>query len=999
MNARSQVNDYFSATFVDQFGVEGVLHTYASPDDNGSPWSVEWGSCCRISPHSSGNFHVNNPDQSELLRTFVDLDSANSAPRSALPPINACPREAICTIPIPAADREGDDLSFRVSTADEAGDAGYRLPGPPHAPNAATIDPTSGVLTWDTRGATVSADDSEHTLYSVQVMIEDPLTQTPLDFFIEILPVGVTPPFWVMPPTPCGQTLSVDVGVPLTFDVRAASDGVARIVSVSHLGLPLGATFPPVVPGNPASGVFSWTPSQEQGGKHLVVFAAEDDLGYPAPACPVTILVIPHPPPVCVAPTRIAGIEGVPISYSLSATTPNASRVVTLTLESGPVGLDLSTIGPGNPTSGSVSWPAPYNGAPSARIVATDSGGVRARCTTAFDIGIPSAQAFTLGAWAGTAVPVAAEYSSGGHDVRAVGASASDRRSVTAVVDHPQIGLHAEGITEWAGANVSAGVVSSYAGSEIASLSLANGAVQLHGIRQEVSVTWGATGASSIVRNAHIARLVVNGQEVPVSAGSNMRIPFPGGYVSLFETNDSVGAFHLGVEDQLVHVYVAPAFGRHEAILGSVIVQAGGGFEFRGQSRSVHAHDDLRSGADAGPDAQRAMSLSQGVHDANMPIGDGADAFLFPAAHGEKIVFVAQPAPGVYATGGSLVVTDTPPPFVGPPALASVPAENWLVRLYDPTGALREESLALANGGPARVELNADIPGDWVVVLERSSRALATNYTLALSVTPIALLPQNDALALGDAAPACVVGGAATIPFVQSGLWPGVVRDDDFADVYRFRAEIGELVAVALKPGEDADGAAMGLRLYDRDCTLVGSMDQLTGLVKGEPRVALALPSLYSGDYFVQVARLNGVANHYVQIDVVNPMPAAPMNDALTGADASADPAQATAPPPGAFQGHIHEGDTGDAYTLAFTAGRGDAYIGFSMSALSYVDVRLYDPNGIALSPIAPAGSTAVVWNFEPLVTGAYKLVVTPQLGGGNYSVVWGQSPTQTPEP
>jgi hypothetical protein len=1002
VNSRSAVNDYFSGTFVDASGNAGIPHTYATPNNGGAPWTVSWGSCCRISSHSSGNFHVNNPDQSESLQTFVDIASDNAAPRSTLPPINACPREAFCTIPIPAADREDDALAFRLASASEAGDASYTPPGPSDAPNAATVGASSGILAWDTHGATVGPS-SEHTLYSVQVMIEDGQTQTPLDFFIEILPVGVSPPYWVTPPTPCGETLSVAADSELSFDVRAASDGPTRTVSVSHLGLPLGAVLPPVTPGNPASGTFTWTPTQTQGGSHLVVFAAEDDLGYPAPACPVTINVNLHPPPVftspatCGLPATVHGVQGIPLSFPVSAFTPNASRTVTITLESGPAGLMFPTAGPANPAGGIATWASPVGGALPARFLAVDDHGIRARCTVPFDIEVPMGQAFTLGAWAGTAVPVAAEYSSGGHDLRTTGADAPLRTTHHAVVEAPQVGLRAEGVTEWAGVTTGIGTVTSTAGSEIERLSLSNGAVILYGLHQEATVKWDVSLSSHVItRTSYVTRITAGGQDVPVAPGVPVVLPLPNGRVSLFETSSINIPSLVSVDDALVHVYLAPEFGRHEAILGSVILQGGIDIAFRGQTRDVHAHDDLRSGEDAGDDATGAMALSAGPHDANMPVGDSADAYVFMVAHGEKIVFVAQPAPGVYASGGSVLFAGAIPPFAASPALQSAPLELWRARLYDPMGALRVTSL-LVNGGPARVELNGDITGQWAVIVDRTSAAAATNYSLALTISPVALLPQNDALALGDAAPECVVGGPG-IPVVGTGLWPGVVRDDDFSDTYRFTAEIGELITVTLKPGEDADGAAMGIRIYDRDCGLLASMDQLTGLLKGETRLVARLPSQYTGDYYTQVVRLNGVANHYVDIDIVNPLPTVPMNDALTGQDAPADPAQAIAPPPIVFEGRIHEGDTGDAYRLAFQEGP-TAFVGFSMSALSDVDVHLYDPNGVEVPRFTGVGSTAVVWRFDASVTGDHILVVTPRFAGGNYAVTWGQLPVEAPEP
>lgn len=393
VNARSVVNDYFSATFVDAAGNDGIRWTYSAPNNNGQPWQVSWGSCCRISPISSGNLHVNNPDQSESLATTVDLTAPpNSSPRSTLPPINACPREALCTIPIPAADAEGDALSYRLATAGEAGDGNYVPPGAPNAPNQAAIDGATGVLTWDTRGATVGASDV-HTLYSIQVAIEDGRAKTPLDFFIEILPEGVSPPYWVTPPTPCGQTLSVAANSSLSFDVRAQSDDVARIVSVSHLGLPPGATFPTPTPANPTDGTFTWTPTQA--GTYLVVFAAEDDLGYPAPACPVTIQVLLHPAPTFTTPTTcgpapaVRGVQGASLSFPLVANSSNLSRTVTIALAVGPGDLALTSSTPGNPASATAAWASPVAGRWNATFRATDSGGIRATCIVPLEISGP----------------------------------------------------------------------------------------------------------------------------------------------------------------------------------------------------------------------------------------------------------------------------------------------------------------------------------------------------------------------------------------------------------------------------------------------------------------------------------------------------------------------------------------------------------------------------------------------------------------------------------
>lgn len=289
----SETNDWFIGKFVDGNGVEGIRYQYGAPNNGGQPWVAYFESCCRISPYSSGNFHVNNPDHDMRLETHVDLSVPNSSPKTILPPINQCPIEDICTIRVPVTDNDADQLFFRLSTPFEAEGAyqSFAQPGPPHAANAATIDAQTGVITWDTHGATY--DPNYHTLYSMAIMVEDGHTKTPLDFFVELLAPGVSPPYWVSPPTTCDAVRTTGHGGLVTFDVRAASDDPERIVSINHLGLPEGATFVLPAPGNPVTGTFAWTPDASQIGSHLVVFTAEDDLGFQAPICTITITVLP----------------------------------------------------------------------------------------------------------------------------------------------------------------------------------------------------------------------------------------------------------------------------------------------------------------------------------------------------------------------------------------------------------------------------------------------------------------------------------------------------------------------------------------------------------------------------------------------------------------------------------------------------------------------------------------------------------------------------------
>ena len=89
------------------------------------------------------------------------------------------------------------------------------------------------------------------------------------------------------PPSPCGQTLLAQVGVPFHFDVNAlATNGLpGQAVTLTVTGDPLplaGGTFVPPLPLGPAAEVeteFDWTPLPGDVGVHQLQFTAADQLG------------------------------------------------------------------------------------------------------------------------------------------------------------------------------------------------------------------------------------------------------------------------------------------------------------------------------------------------------------------------------------------------------------------------------------------------------------------------------------------------------------------------------------------------------------------------------------------------------------------------------------------------------------------------------------------------------------------------------------------------
>lgn len=303
-------------------GEAHVVHAYAST----GPYNVTFSDCCRLSLPS----HINNPDGSILLVTTVDLTKATESPESLISPIVDCPTDAACNFAIPVVPHTpGSTVSFRFATSAESG-LTYQ-PGNPQAPNDATIDPVTGVYSWDTTGATLDPGDPDSTFYSTQVIIEESVNgavvaSVPVDFFIRIGTgvVNVAPDF-ICPTPEDGEVFTIEEGVPYTFSVAASDPDAADVVTPAVLGVPATATFTPT-PGNPGTGVFEWTPDDV--GQTILVLQAQDQNGLQAVQRSVTLDVlaagstIPPAPVPTACPTPPPTPTPTPTPTPIDPTTP-----------------------------------------------------------------------------------------------------------------------------------------------------------------------------------------------------------------------------------------------------------------------------------------------------------------------------------------------------------------------------------------------------------------------------------------------------------------------------------------------------------------------------------------------------------------------------------------------------------------------------------------------------------------------------------------------------
>lgn len=613
---------------------------------------------------------------------------------------------------------------------------------------------------------------------------------------------------------------------------------------------------------------------------------------------------------------------------------------------------------------------------------------------------MPAAHSLVTGLWAGTNAPASLEYRTERVEQRGPGVMMERH----ATVEDEDVGVYAEGVNETANVTLEPTMARTQGTVTIESVEILDGLVQLEGLTHKAHLEWDIDASQLVSEDAtfSLERLTIDGEEVAVEwEGEPVQIPLPnGGVLELFNSTlepQDDRADYLG---HIAHAYAPLDYTRSEAIVGSLVLAAGQtppNFHYESQPRAILEHDDARTKQDAGNAPEEAEPIEPGVYDGSLPPGDSTDYYAIDLSHGEKINLALQPAPRFTATGGGIHADKAPPPGVDEPVLYGSPLEFWGMRLLDPGLEERDISNVFVSGSTERIEFNADLNGTWFVEITRftGNPPEAYNYTLTATVTPVPFLPENEATPWADTPPACDPSDE-DIPRIDSGLRPGQFQHDDWGDIYRFDADIGEVISVALKPGETADGVNMALVLYDEDCQELQRSSWYTDpnplFPKGLPELTPELPSRYTGDYFIGVERVNGVGNYYLSLTVANPMPTLPGNDALTEQDAQTACDEATPAPPALYQGRLHDGDPGDAYRLSFEEEH-DAFVVIEMSATASIDVTLTTPTGTEIPPDTVLMGGTWVYDFTAPQTGDYCLEIVPDHAGGNYMVSHGETP------
>jgi hypothetical protein len=231
------------------------------------------------------------------------------------------------------------------------------------APEGAQINPTTGAFAW-----TPSEAQGPGT-YPITVRVTDngtpPLTDTET-ITITVNEVNAAPVLAAI------GNKSVDEGSALNFTVSASdpNDTPANAVTLSISGLPDGAGF------DPATGAFSWTPTEAQGpGSYPVTFTATDD-GIPPLADTETMTLTVrevNAAPVLAATGNRTVDEGSALNFTVSASDPNdtPANAVTLSASGLPDGASF------DPATGVFTWTtteAQGPGTYEVTLTATDNG-------------------------------------------------------------------------------------------------------------------------------------------------------------------------------------------------------------------------------------------------------------------------------------------------------------------------------------------------------------------------------------------------------------------------------------------------------------------------------------------------------------------------------------------------------------------------------------------------------------------------------------------------
>jgi hypothetical protein len=270
------------------------------------PVRIFWDSNARVSTLAD-----NNNDQPFRVESVMSATpNAASPAASILPIVTVAHGLPAAKFFIPAADVEGDTLTWSVSPT---GRSRLVTPVPNGASNAGptlSINPATGEVTWNT-AAENPPGCFRCEFFAVQFLVTDSKGgETPVDALLRLVPNQGVAPEALINGTTAPYLVSVRPGNPVSFTLAGVDADPGATVMLTSGALPPGATMTPSLPtGGPGnapgtSSVFDWTPTLAQAGNVFVVsFAVTDNFGLQdTNSAQITVLENFAPSATCPAP-------------------------------------------------------------------------------------------------------------------------------------------------------------------------------------------------------------------------------------------------------------------------------------------------------------------------------------------------------------------------------------------------------------------------------------------------------------------------------------------------------------------------------------------------------------------------------------------------------------------------------------------------------------------------------------------------------------------------
>jgi len=264
---------------------------------------------------------------------------------------------------------------FPVNVSDPDGDAVISFTGTP-LPTGATFTvntlKTVGLFTWTPSVGQAGT-------YSIHFNVQSgsPIRSATATTVLTIGPPN-RPPVVTAPGTVNGVT-----SVPIAVNVTASDPDGDPITSLIARGtqntpLPVGAVF--TVNGSNTAGTLNWTPTPDQNITVSIDFIATSG-ALPVSTVVVTKIVVrTDRAPVVTAPASVGGTENAPLSFTVTASDPDATPIASLTASVTPSGATFTANGAN--TSGTFAWTPSYSQAGSYPVVFTASNALSGSAAT-----------------------------------------------------------------------------------------------------------------------------------------------------------------------------------------------------------------------------------------------------------------------------------------------------------------------------------------------------------------------------------------------------------------------------------------------------------------------------------------------------------------------------------------------------------------------------------------------------------------------------------------